>query len=143
MKTILSYLLLLMTASTMGYSQCDKNLIITSSRTEYLDANDSIQHTALENTTIEISPVAISIAPGDDLNRVMNGKISAIECQWKIPFSEGRSVIKAAFINRAGETKNATLTIEGKNGRIVFLLAAAENPEFRIKVLADKFEEKK
>jgi hypothetical protein len=132
-----------MTASNMGYSQCGKNITITSSRTEYLDAKDSIQHTALENTIIEISKAAITIAPGDDPNRVMNGKISSMECNWKIPFSEGRSVIKAVFINRAGETKNATLTIEGKDGRIVFLLAAAENPEFRIKVLADKFEEKK
>ena len=127
----------------MSYSQCSTNTIITSSKTEYLDAKDSVQHTEMEKTIIEIAKLEINIAPGDDKERVMHGKITSTVCVWSKPFKEGKTVIEAVFVNRTGETKNGTITIEGKDGKIIFLLQAAENPEFKVRVLADKFEEKK
>ena len=127
----------------MSYSQCDKHTIITSSKTEYLNAKDSVQHTEIENTVIEITKLEITIAPGDDKERVMHGKINSTVCHWTQPFKEGKTIIKAVFVNRAGETKNGTITIEGKEGKVIFLLEALENPEFKVKVIAEKFEEKK
>ena len=129
--------------NTMSYSQCDKHTIITSSKTEYLNAKDSVQHTEIENTVIEITKLEITIAPGDGKERVMHGKINSTVCHWTQPFKEGKTIIKAVFVNRAGETKNGTITIEGKEGKVIFLLEAAENPEFKVKVIAEKFEEKK
>jgi len=73
----------------------------------------------------------------------MHGKINSTVCHWTQPFKEGKTIIKAVFVNRAGETKNGTITIEGKEGKVIFLLEAAENPEFKVKVIAEKFEEKK
>ena len=127
----------------MSYSQCDKNTIITSSKTEYLDAKDSVQHTELEKTVIEITKLDITITPGDDNERTQHGKINSTVCHWTIPFKEGKTIIKAVFVNRAGDTKNGTITIEGKEGKVIFLLEAAENPEFKVKVIAERFEEKR
>lgn len=127
----------------MSYSQCDKNTVITSSKTEYLDAKDSVQHTETERTVIEISKTEIIITPNDDKARINRGKINSITCNWTNPFKEGKTIIKAVFVNQAGDTKHGTITIEGKQGKVVFLLQADENPEFKIKVVADQFEERK
>ena len=143
MKPLLFSILFFMIFNTMSYSQCDKHTIITSSKTEYLNAKDSVQHTEIERTVIEISKLEITIAPGDDKERVMHGKINSTVCHWTQPFKEGKTIIKAVFVNRAGETKNGTITIEGKEGKVIFLLEALENPEFKVKVIAEKFEEKK
>ena len=42
-----------------------------------------------------------------------------------------------------GETKRATITIEGRDGRIVLLAELNDTPDDRIQLIADKFEEKK
>jgi predicted amino acid dehydrogenase len=47
-------------------------------------------------------------------------------CDWKTLFKEGKSVIKATFTRDGEDPKNATITIEGKNGKISFLVEIAE-----------------
>ena len=47
------------------------------------------------------------------------------------------------FREQGGDTKQGTITIECKEGKVIFLPDAAENPEFKVKVIAEKFEEKK
>jgi hypothetical protein len=143
MKPVLFSLFLFIIVPAMSYSQCDKNTVITSSKTEYLDAKDSVQHTETERTVIEISKTEIIITPNDDKARINRGKINSITCNWTNPFKEGKTIIKAVFVNQAGDTKHGTITIEGKQGKVVFLLQADENPEFKIKVVADQFEERK
>ncbi len=143
MKPILFSLTLFLFLPAMSYSQCDKNTILTSSKTQYLDAKDSVQHTETENTVIEISKTEIIITPGGNQERINRGKISSCVSVWPKPFKEGKTTIEAVFVNKAGDTKHGTITIEGKNGIVSFLLVAAENPEFKIKVIAEKFEEKK
>ncbi|MCW3117909.1 MAG: hypothetical protein JWM28_1991 [Chitinophagaceae bacterium] len=59
----------------MSFSQCDKDVIITSSKTEYLNTRDSVQHTEMENTVIEINKSGITITPADSQERKMQWKI--------------------------------------------------------------------
>ncbi|MES1219009.1 MAG: hypothetical protein ABUT20_26110 [Bacteroidota bacterium] len=141
MKIIIFCFLFLLTFSAMSMAQCDKPVQLTSAKTEYLDAEDSVQHTEMENSLIVINKTEIIIIPAGDDERKMTGKINSTVCHWTKPFKEGKTIIKAVFINRAGETKNGTITIEGKDGKVTFIMQAAENPEFRIKVIAEKFEE--
>ena len=42
-----------------------------------------------------------------------------------------------------GETKHVTITIEGKEEKVIFLLEAVENSEFKVKEIAERFEEGK
>jgi hypothetical protein len=51
-------------------------------------------------------------------------------------------VIKAPIVDPRGDVKNLTITIEGKEGKLVLLAEAEERPERKIRIVIDKFEEK-
>src|SRR5688572_659315 len=121
MKQILLALLVLLCCTAFNIStnaQCDKNLVLTSSKTEYLDAAGAVQKTVDEETRIDITPKSITIAPASD--RTMTGEILSVTCTWKTAFQDGKSEFKAKFEDQ-GEAKHITITLEGKNGKVYFL----------------------
>jgi hypothetical protein len=140
-RTVLPILLLL--AGTAGsMAQCDKNLVLTSSRTEYLNGSHELQRTAEEQSVIEISKTEIIIRPGN-ADREMKGAIQSTECAWKVPFKEGKTVIKARFEDEREGTINTTITLEGKDGKVRMLIEAPELQDRKIRVPVDEFKEKK
>jgi len=140
MKKILIALLALVSLAS-AQAQCDKKQIITASQTEYLDASGSVQRTVDEQTVIEYDKKQITITRVLN-NQVMSGTIKSDTCNWTTAYKEGKSVIKALVIER-GEERNFTITIEGKDGKILFLVEAQERPDRKIRIVIDKFEEKK
>ena len=120
-------------------AQCDKNLILQASKTEYLDEKDEVKKVMEERTKIEITKTSISISPGD--NPIMTGNILSSTCEWKIPFKEGKSQYKTTF-DQNGESKSVTVTIEAKDGKVYFLAVLHDSQEKRIRVWADSFMEK-
>jgi hypothetical protein len=134
------FTLLLAAAGFSSYAQCDKKIILTSSSTEYLDASYELQRAVDEETTIEYDSKTIVVAPGD---RTMNGTVNSIVCDWKTPFKEGKTVIKATIPNPRGESMTCTITIEGKDGKVTLLFEAVESPNRKIRITPNKFEEKK
>jgi hypothetical protein len=138
MKFTLLFLLSLSIAS-IAYSQCGKKVILESSQTQYLDARGTIQRTVDEKSTIEITGSEIIITPGG--NPVMTGTIKSDTCKWKVPFKEGKSVIKAAFA-KDQNTMNTTITIESKDGKTTFLMEIDEQPDRKIQLSATRFQEK-
>jgi hypothetical protein len=143
MKTPILTLLLACAAAITSYAQCGKHLILSSSKTEYLDGRDSLQRTQEENSSIEISKTNVIIIPANDATRTMKGEIQSDSCQWNIPFKDGRSVIKLTMKNDQGETRNCTITIEGKAGIVTLYFEAVEMPDKKIRVPIDTFQEKK
>lgn len=134
-------LLLLLLSGTASLAQCDKDLSLTSSRTEYLDAQGVLQRTVEEKSTIEITKTEVTITPGSD--HKMKGTIKSHACNWKVPFKEGKSIIQATFSDEQKGTMNATITIEGKDGGVTLLMEAVEMPDRKIRVPIDKFEAKR
>ncbi|MBC7830207.1 MAG: hypothetical protein H7122_20860 [Chitinophagaceae bacterium] len=141
MKKTLFAVLLLSIGSITGYAQCARQVILTSSKTEYLDSNGALQKTEEEKSVVEINKSEIIITPGNEDHK-MTGIIKSDTCNWKTPFKEGKTVIKAT-LSRDGNTMNATITIEGKDGKITLLFEVEERPDRKIRIVADKFEEKK
>lgn len=133
--------LFLLTASMSSFAQCDKKVIVTANKTEYLDAKGEVQRSVDEITTIEYDKKDIIINHGD--NPSMQGTIDSMTCDWKTPFKEGKTVIKTSIINPQGQTFSLTITIEGKEGKINFLAEMAEMPDQKIRIVVEKFEEKK
>ena len=133
-------LLLVVACSKISIGQCGKKAIIVSSQTEYLDGNNTLQRTVEEKSVIDISKTELIITPGDQPK--MSGTINSDSCDWKVPYKEGKSVIKVTFTREGGEVRNATVTIEGKDGKISLLFEMAEMPHKKIRLVADKFEEK-
>jgi Cu/Ag efflux protein CusF len=142
MKTLIFTALFFVVSSNGGLAQCGKKTILLSSQTEYLDATGTVQRVDQEKSIVEINSADITIIPGDEQRR-MTGKIKSDTCSWKIPFKEGKTIIKALFVREGGqETMNATVTIEGKDGKINLLFEVEERPDRKIRIVADKFEEK-
>jgi hypothetical protein len=131
---------LFLTAGYFGFGQCGTKVVLTSSQTQHLGADSSVQRTEDEHTVIEFDQSAITISPGDNH---MTGKVDSITCNWPTPYKVGKTRLKVAITNDQGETQRATITIEGKDGRIVLLAEVDNMPDERILVIADKFEEKK
>ena len=143
MKQILLAGLVLLCCTVFNISinaQCGKNLVLTSSKTEYLDTAGAVRRTVDEKTRIDITPKSITISPASD--HAMTGEILSATCVWKTAFQEGKSEFKTRFEDQ-GESKSITITLEGKNGKLSFLAVFDDAPDKRIRVWLDGFEEKK
>ena len=132
---------MLLVAGIISYAQCDKNFVVTSSKTEYLNGNNVLERTVDENTTIEVSKSVITIKPGSEENK-MTGPIKSTTCEWKQAFKEGKTVIKATITDPGGDTKDVTITIEGKDGKLTLMAQLDDDANKKIRVAIDKFEEK-
>ena len=142
MKKIILGLCLILAVGTMGFAQCGQKLVFTSSKTVYLDSIGTVQRNVDEQSIIELSPTNLSITPGND--PVMTGVVQSENCNWTVPFKEGKSIYKVLlYPPGGGDSMNLTITIEGKEGKITFLAVIEQMPDRRIMLLADKFEEKK
>ncbi|MDB5016160.1 MAG: hypothetical protein JWQ84_992 [Mucilaginibacter sp.] len=139
MKTITMIVALLIAGITMGHAQCDKKVVLTSSKTEHMDAAGTVKRTDDETAKIEISKAELQISVNGE--HKMTGAIKSKTCDWKVPFKEGKTVIKATISNDQGEDRDVTLTIEGKDGKVTLLFEMEGMPDDRIRVGIDKFEE--
>jgi hypothetical protein len=141
MKKISILLVLLAALTFNSYSQCDKKIILTSSVTEYLHADSTVERTEDEHTQVEFDKNTITIIPGSD-DHTMTGTIKSISCNWSTPFKEGKTVLKIALTHDGNQTVDVTITITGKNGKISFLAEVDQENGKKIRLVVDKFEEK-
>ncbi len=140
MKKQILIVLLLSAAGISSYAQCDKKIVFTSGKTEFLNSNNELQKTKEELTTVEYDSKEIIITPGDN---IMEGTVNSVSCDWKTPFKEGKTVIKATLTSANGKTMNMTITIEGIDGKLTLLGEFDEMADRKIRLTPDKFEEKK
>lgn len=141
MKPIIFTLFLLAAFSAMSFAQCDKKISLASSKTQQLDGSGKLKDTRDEGTTIEINKSDI-IVTTDNGNHKMTGIIKSNICNWKIPFKEGKTVISTTLNGEDGDSKDFTLTIEGKDGKIILLAESPAMPDRKIRLDIEKFEEK-
>ena len=121
-------------------AQCNKKVVLTSSKTDHLNAAGTVTRTVDESAIVEISKTRVDITVNN--GHEWGGTINADTCNWKVPFKEGKTVIKALLTNDNGQDKNVTITIEGKDGKVTLLFEMEGMPDNRIRVPSDKFEEK-
>jgi hypothetical protein len=131
---------LFLTAGYFGFGQCGTKVVLTSSQTQHLGPDSSVQRTEDEKTVIEFDKSTITISPGDNH---MTGKVDSTTCYWTTPYKVGKTRLKVTITNDQGETRRATITIEGRDGRIVLHAEVDDMPDDKIQLIADKFEEKK
>jgi len=143
MKRIVLIAFLLSSIVMITNAQCDKDkkFSVTSSKTEYLNASDQVQDTRNEKILFEVEKNNITVLINTDGgDNKMTGPVSSVTCDWKIPFKEGKSVIKAALTDNGGDVKNVTITIEGKDGKISFIVQLDNDPDKKIRLNVEKFE---
>jgi len=143
MKTTIITLLLLAAGSTISLAQCDKKVSLTSSKTQHYDAQGALKHADDEKVVIEYtqSDFTVSIS-GDNGDHQLTGKVKSAMCDWKVPFKDGKTQLQVTLSNDNGESRDYTMTITGKDGKVTFTAESKEEPDDVIKLDADKFEEK-
>jgi hypothetical protein len=144
MKTVLLLGgILLIAGTTTTYAQCDKKVVVTSSKTEHLGADSTVQRTDDESVTVEFNKDTLNVAiSSSNGNQNLAGKVKSYSCDWSTPFKEGKTVLKATMTNENGESRDLSITVTGKAGKIGFLAEVEGEPD-RIRLVVDKFEEKK
>jgi hypothetical protein len=141
MKIVFIAAALVLAAYTNVQAQCNKKVVLTASQTEYLGADLNVQRTVAEQSVVEFDSTGITIVAGDE--HKMTGKISSYQCNWTEAFKEGKTVLKTAIADGENTPKNVTISIEGKGGKVYFLAEVDDEPNKKIQLLADKFDEKK
>jgi len=141
MKNLLLLPVLLLFVQFGSFAQCGEEVILSASKTEYLNGSGVLQRTVDESSTIEISKTKVVIKPGN-ADQVMTGTITSDTCNWKAPYTEGLTVIHALFDDPSAEQRHVTLKLEGISGKITFLMEIQEMPDKKIRVSIDKFVKK-
>lgn len=142
MKSILITVLLAACCSSTILAQCGKKNLITSSKTEFLNADKVVEKVKKEKAEVFFDQKSVTILINGEEDNKMTGTISSFECNWAIPYKEGKTVFKALLFDPHGDEKNATFTIKGKAEGITLLLELEEIHERKVRIRADSFAEK-
>ena len=140
MKKIIFSIVTICSFYFASHAQCDKNIVLESSKTEYLDGNGNVVRTDIEDAVVTITRKEVVIKSSKD--HTMYGDIKSSACNWKVPFKEGRWVLDLLFQDQ-GKQKQISIIIEGKDGKVIMTVRFAEDSSKVIRVSADKFEEAK
>jgi hypothetical protein len=127
--------------SVAGFAQCDKSLVLTCSKTEYHNAEGVVQRTVEEECVIKVSKSEVSISHSGHAKMIAS--VTSTVCEWKQPFKVGKTTMEATFKHENGDTRKATIIIEGKDGKITCVMKEKERADRVIKATASKFEEQK
>jgi hypothetical protein len=132
-------LLSLQISAATGFAQCGKDVVLTCSKTEYLNAAGVVQRTVDETSEIKIGKKEVTISPSD--HDKMTGAITSTACDWKEPFKQGKTTVEATFKDDNGSESTATIIIEGKAGKITCSMKDKKRPDRIIQVSVDTFKE--
>ncbi len=131
----------LLTAATAGYGQCEKKTVLTASKTDHLAADSSVERSEDGVITVEFDKTNFLVnQPNEGL---IPGKVDSVTCNWPTPYKVGKTWMKVTLTNPQGEPQHFTVTIEGKAGKVILLAVMEGQPSHKIRIIADKFEEKK
>jgi hypothetical protein len=145
MKAVLITLVLLATGSAMSFAQCDKKVTLVSSKTEHMDANGNLTHTDDEKTIVEFNNTDITVTvshDGGDGDK-MTGKVHSDICTWQVPFKTGKTLLNVTLNRSDGQSRDFAVMIEGQDGKITLRAESKEEPDDKIQLPIDKFEEVK
>lgn len=135
------FFLVALAIGTFCYGQCDKKNILSATGVEILNDQNDVKIKDTERaTTIKFDSKAIEVITEYNTRY---GTIDSIYCNWKIPFKEGHTYIRAMLHFENGDQWVTKLTITGKDGKLT-LLSDMEHPDAnKMRFVLDKFEESK
>jgi len=142
MKKIILLLFVVCIFSKSGNAQCNKRILWTATKEEFLDSNLQVTHTDQDSVTIEVSDSSIIINHNNNPNDQLNGTVKDISCNWSEPFKNGKSSFKSDLTEVSGDEHNGNFTIEGKDGQISIMIELTDKGGMRIRLYISKYEEK-
>jgi len=142
MKKIILLVLVFVTVNKWSNAQCNKKILWTSTKEEFLDANGQVTHTDEDSVTLEVSDSGITINHNNIPQDELKGTIKEINCNWSEPFKTGETTFKSDLTEVSGDEHNGNFTIEGKDGQISVLMELTDKGGMKIKLYVNRYEEK-
>jgi len=142
MKKIILLVLVFVTVNKWSNAQCNKKILWTSTKEEFLDANGHVTHTDEDSVTLEVSDSGITINHNNIPQDELKGTIKEINCNWSEPFKTGKTTFKSDLTEVSGDEHNGNFTIEGKDGQISVLMELTDKGGMKIKLYVNRYEEK-
>lgn len=138
MKKFLVSVFILLIIGTAANAQCQKKVTWTSEKTEFLDASGKVQDVKTQPTKIETTHHHITVTTDDD---VLEGDIKQLTCEWREPFKNGKSSFNSLMAKSNGETRNVSITIEGKDGKIDITVEVEKMDGRKMRLLVDNYKQ--
>jgi len=142
MKKIILLVLVFVTVNKWSNAQCNKKILWTSTKEEFLDVNGQVTHTDEDSVTLEVSDSGITINHNNIPQDELKGTIKEINCNWSEPFKTGKTTFKSDLTEVSGDEHNGNFTIEGKDGQISVLMELTDKGGMKIKLYVNRYEEK-
>jgi hypothetical protein len=139
MKEILVFGFLLIAAAAAN-GQCQKKITWKSQKTEFLDASGKVEDVKDQPTKIETTPAHITVTTEENAE-VIEGDIKDLSCNWKQPFKNGKTTFTSLMAKSNGETRNVTITIEGRDGKIDITVEVEKMQGKKMRLLVDDYKE--
>jgi hypothetical protein len=141
MKKIILLSISLFTFGLLTKAQCGKTVVWSAAKADFLDADGNLQDTKAEKITIETSDSRIILKHGDREEDVLKGNIKELQCNWAIPYKDGKTTFKTILEEASGDTKDAVVTIEAKEGKITIVIVSLTNQGRMIKIAVEDYKE--
>ena len=145
MKKLLLLLLIGMFAGGAATAQCDKKIIWTASKAEFVDDSGHVEDTKDIGVTVHTSGKWVLIIHNDDPTDSLSGPVKDIECNWKEPVVNGKMTIHADLSERNNQSMKSSLVIEAKDSKTIMLVTFQrdDGTSKHVRLVIDSYKEEK
>jgi hypothetical protein len=125
-----------------AHAQCNQTITWTGSKTEYLDSGGAVQDVKTDPIEIRTTAdhITVTVTETNEGPEIIEGDMKNIVCTWADPFKNGKTSFSSVLTKSNGETKNADITIEAKNGKIMILVAVANTNGMKMRIPVDSYQ---
>ncbi len=140
MKKIILSLSLIACCGAAAIAQCNQTVRFTSTKTDFVNATGAIEQSKNEQTQVTFNDSELSLLVNGNVDEQLTGNVRSVNCGWKKTNREGKTILTALLTNKNGDSKNATVTMEGKDGNISMLLEVENQPARKLQMTTESFE---
>lgn len=115
-------ILVLLVSGVYSFAQCDRTVTYFSGRAEFLDSSGKVERSEAGKIVVKVSKTQITLMHNDDDNDTMEGTITGRICNWNQPLKNGKTTFTTQLAEKNGDSKNAFVSIEGKDGKLTLLV---------------------
>ena len=145
MKKLLFLLFTCVIAVEIASAQCDKKIVWTASKAEFVDDAGNVQDTKDIGVTVHTSGKWILIIHDDDPTDSLSGPVKDVQCDWKEPVKNGKMTLNADLSDRNSPGMKSSLVIEAKDSKTIILVnfQGGDGTTKHVRLAIDSYKEEK
>lgn len=140
MYKLILFLAVLFLTGLSGYAQCGKKVKWFASKAEFINSSGDVENSKEGTITVTTADNSILIEIAEAPDDILSGTVGEKECNWADAFKKGKSVFKINVVRGDGDSSDGTITVEGKDGKLIIELALEKMEGSKIRLAVDKYE---